>query len=89
MASHELPAEIAAEVHQPVPKWALHRRMYNWVLHWAETPYALPALVVMSFVESSVFPIPPDVLLIPLVLMATTRWWRLAAWRWRRPRTSS
>ncbi|RUL87916.1 DedA family protein [Tautonia sociabilis] len=54
--------------------------MYNWVLHWAETPYALPALVVMSFVESSVFPIPPDVLLIPLVLAATTRWWRLAAW---------
>jgi membrane protein YqaA with SNARE-associated domain len=80
MASHDLPAEISAEIHQPVPKWALHRRMYNWVLHWAETPYALPALVVMSFVESSVFPIPPDVLLIPLVLMATTRWWRLAAW---------
>ena len=77
MASPDLtaPATTAA-----VPRWAIHRRLYNWTLHWAATPYALPALVVMAFVESSVFPIPPDILLIPLVLGATTRWWRLALW---------
>ena len=44
----------------------LLRRMYNWVLHWAETPYGTPALFVISFAESSFFPIPPDVLQIAL-----------------------
>ncbi len=42
------------------------RRLYNWVLSWAETPYGTPALFVISFVESSFFPIPPDVLQIAL-----------------------
>lgn len=44
------------------------RQLYNWVLHWAETPYAVPALFLIAFAESSFFPIPPDVLLIVLVL---------------------
>lgn len=38
----------------------------QWVLHWADTPYAAPMLGVLSFAESSFFPIPPDVLLIPM-----------------------
>lgn len=59
--------------------WRLHRRMYDWVLHWAETPYALPALFILAFAESSFFPIPPDVLLIALVLGARSRWFRYAA----------
>ena len=42
------------------------RRMYNWVLSWAETPYGTPALAAISFAESSFFPIPPDVLQIAL-----------------------
>lgn len=42
------------------------RRLYNWVLGWADTPYGTPALVVISFAESSFFPIPPDVLQIAL-----------------------
>ena len=42
------------------------RRLYDWVLSWAETRYGTPALFVMAFVESSVFPIPPDVLQIAL-----------------------
>ncbi len=46
----------------------LIKRLYDWVLHWAETPYAIPALVAISFAESSFFPVPPDVLLIPLCL---------------------
>jgi len=52
------------------------RRLYNWVLHWAETPYGTPALAVNSFAESSFFPIPPDVLLIALDLGKPKRsWW--------------
>jgi membrane protein YqaA with SNARE-associated domain len=42
------------------------RRLYDWVLSWADTPYGTPALAVLSFAESSVFPIPPDVLQIAL-----------------------
>jgi membrane protein YqaA with SNARE-associated domain len=40
--------------------------LYQWVLHWAETPYGTPALAAISFAESSFFPIPPDVLQIAL-----------------------
>ena len=42
------------------------RRLYDWVLHWAETPYGSWALFLLAFCESSFFPIPPDVLLIAL-----------------------
>lgn len=62
------------------PAWHIHRKLYDWVLHWADTPYGLPALIVISFVESSIFPIPPDILLIPLVMGAVSRWWRFALW---------
>lgn len=44
------------------------RRLYDWVLHWAETPYGTWALFVLAFCESSFFPIPPDVLLIALAI---------------------
>ena len=44
------------------------RKLYDWVLHWAETPYAVPALFVLAFAESSFFPVPPDVLLIALAI---------------------
>lgn len=44
------------------------RRLYNWVLSWAETPWGPLALFVLSFCESSFFPIPPDPLLIALCL---------------------
>lgn len=54
------------------------KRLYNWVLHWADTPHGITALVIISFVESSFFPIPPDILLIALVLGAPTKWWRIA-----------
>jgi membrane protein YqaA with SNARE-associated domain len=68
----------AAAAH--VPRWHLHRRLYDWVLHWADTPYGPTALVVMSFAESSFFPVPPDVLLAPLVLGNRKRWFKLALW---------
>jgi len=44
------------------------RKLYDWVLHWAETPYGVLALFILSFIESSFFPIPPDALLIALCL---------------------
>lgn len=44
----------------------LLRRLYDWILHWAETPYGTPALFLLAFCESSFFPVPPDVLLIAL-----------------------
>ncbi len=75
---------IRVDVEQPAPPpathpgWHLHRRLYNWVLHWADTPHGAAALFLLSFAESSFFPVPPDVLLIALVLGARTRWWRLA-----------
>lgn len=55
------------------------RRLYDWVLHWAETPYAIPALFVLSFAESSFFPIPPDVLQIALSVSQPGRAYFFAA----------
>ncbi|MFQ6103378.1 MAG: YqaA family protein [Candidatus Glassbacteria bacterium] len=42
------------------------RSLYDWVLHWADTPYGVVALFLLAFSESSFFPVPPDVLLIAL-----------------------
>jgi membrane protein YqaA with SNARE-associated domain len=58
--------------------WHFHRRLYDWVLHWAETPYGAWALFVLAFAESSFFPVPPDVLLAPLTLGSRRKWWRFA-----------
>jgi membrane protein YqaA with SNARE-associated domain len=44
------------------------RKLYDWVMHWAETPYGSWALFLLAFSESSFFPIPPDVLLIALAV---------------------
>ena len=55
------------------------RRLYDWVLHWAETPYGAPALFGLALAESSFFPIPPDPLLIALCLGAPALSLRFAA----------
>lgn len=44
------------------------RRVYTWVLTWADRPGAVPILGVVSFAESSIFPVPPDPLLMALCL---------------------
>jgi len=59
-------------------RWHLHRRLYDWVLHWAKTPYGGWALFFLAFAESAFFPVPPDVLLAPLTLGARRKWWRFA-----------
>lgn len=42
--------------------------LYDWMLSWSESAYAVPALFILSFAESSFFPLPPDVLLMALTL---------------------
>lgn len=54
------------------------RRLYDWVLHWAETPYGPVALFILAFAEASFFPIPPDALLIALVLGARKKAFKFA-----------
>ncbi|MEE8110217.1 MAG: YqaA family protein [bacterium] len=46
------------------------RSLYDWVLQWAETPYGTWALGILALAESSIFPLPPDPLLIALALGA-------------------
>jgi membrane protein YqaA with SNARE-associated domain len=60
------------------PWWHLHRRLYDWTLSWAHRPSSSLALFGLSFAESSFFPIPPDVLLIPLTLGHHRKWMQLA-----------
>jgi membrane protein YqaA with SNARE-associated domain len=55
------------------------RRMYDWVIGWADSPYGLLALFLIALVESSVFPIPPDVLLLALAFGAPRKAFRFAA----------
>ena len=54
------------------------RRLYDWVIRLAAHPRALAALGLISFLESSVFPIPPDVMLVPMVLADRTNAFRIA-----------
>lgn len=54
------------------------RRLYDWVLSWAHTPYGSIALFLLAFAESSFFPVPPDVLLMALALSIPARAFRYA-----------
>lgn len=49
------------------------KRLYLWVLHWADTPYGTPALLLLAVAESSFFPVPPDVLQIALSISKPRR----------------
>ncbi|SVA76515.1 uncharacterized protein METZ01_LOCUS129369, partial [marine metagenome] len=62
----------------PVAGSRLIRRLYDWVLSWADTPYGLHALTMLAIAESSVFPIPADPLLVALCLGAPHRALRFA-----------
>ena len=53
-------------------------RVYSWMLNLASHKYALFALAFIAFVESSIFPIPPDIILIPMILAAKNRAWLIA-----------
>ncbi len=72
--------EPAAVPTPPAPKPNVLKRLYQWVLHWADTRHGLTALCAISFVESSFFPIPPDVLLIALCMGAPKKGFKFAFW---------
>lgn len=54
------------------------RKLYDWTIHWAKTPKAPLALFGVAFIESSFFPIPPDVLLIAMTMAQPKKWLRYA-----------
>jgi membrane protein YqaA with SNARE-associated domain len=56
------------------------QRLYDWCLASAHKPYAMLALGAIAFAESSFFPIPPDVMLIPMSLARPQRAYVMAAW---------
>jgi len=55
------------------------KRLYDRMIETAAGPNALWVLIAISFAESSFFPIPPDILLIPMMLARPRAAWRLAA----------
>lgn len=60
----------------PVP--FMIRALYDWTLRLADHRHSLRALGIVSFVESSFFPIPPDVLMIPMIISRPARAWTIA-----------
>lgn len=60
-----------------IPNW--HQKLYNWFLAKSTDPNALWILSAISFAESSFFPIPPDILIVPLVLADRRKAWKIAA----------
>lgn len=52
--------------------------LYNWTIRMADHPHALWVLAAVAFIESSVFPIPPDVIMIPMILARPSRAWLIA-----------
>ena len=56
----------------------LLRSLYNWTLKKAEHKYSSWVLSIVSFAESSFFPIPPDILLIPMIIAKRTKAWTYA-----------
>ncbi|MFM9845498.1 MAG: YqaA family protein [Dongiaceae bacterium] len=55
------------------------RRLYDWMLVLSGSRRAMPALAAVAFAESSFFPIPPDVMIIPMVLAQRAKAWGIAA----------
>ncbi|MGJ8557667.1 MAG: YqaA family protein, partial [Sulfitobacter geojensis] len=49
------------------------KRLYDWTLGLAQHPHALWALAIVAFVESSFFPIPPDIIMIPMIIARPNR----------------
>lgn len=57
------------KTHRPAVAWRhWHRRLYDWVIHWADTRYGVPALIILAIVEPVCVPIPADVLVIGLCM---------------------
>jgi membrane protein YqaA with SNARE-associated domain len=57
---------------------AMLKRVYDWCIAAADKPYALWILAAVSFAESSFFPVPPDIMLMPMSLAQPKRAWLFA-----------
>jgi membrane protein YqaA with SNARE-associated domain len=67
-----------ATIHPIIKKPNVIRRLYHWTVSWADHPAGIHALFWISFIESSFFPIPPDILLIALCFGAREKWAKYA-----------
>jgi membrane protein YqaA with SNARE-associated domain len=59
---------------------SLLRRLYDWAIDAAHKPHAMWTMSAIAFAESSFFPVPPDVMLIPMALARPERAYLMAAW---------
>jgi membrane protein YqaA with SNARE-associated domain len=59
---------------------SLLRRLYDWCIEAAHKPHAMWTMGAIAFAESSFFPVPPDVMLIPMALAYPQRAYAMAAW---------
>jgi membrane protein YqaA with SNARE-associated domain len=59
---------------------SLLRRLYDWCIDAAHKPHAMWTMGAIAFAESSFFPVPPDVMLIPMALAYPQRAYVMAAW---------
>lgn len=59
-------------------RFTLLHSLYHWTLKWAAHPHASRMLFFISFIESSIFLIPPDALMIPMVIAEPKKWFRFA-----------
>ena len=66
--NNESSYEQPATSDKPVAWWQWHRRLYNWVVHWADTRYGMAALIVLALTEPICVPIPADVMVVGLCL---------------------
>ena len=60
------------------PAWML-RRLYDWIISLASHPRAFLWLAIVAFAESSVMPLTPDILVVPMVVARPRQAWRIAA----------
>ena len=56
-------------------RWSFHRHVYDWALNAAKQKYATTALFLLSFAESCIIPITPNILLVPMILQRRNRVW--------------
>ncbi len=65
---------------QPAPRSGPLRKIYAWMMENAKGPHAWAALAAFAFAEASFFPVPPDIMLMPMMLADRKRAFLLAAW---------
>lgn len=68
LVNHQSIREQRVMNSEQVAWWQAHRRLYNWVVHWADTRFGMLALIILAITEPICVPIPADVLVIGLCL---------------------